>query len=117
MLMRLVRSHEMVVERATGRIWLFGDEMTDIPIGGQRFLAFLAERGKRGASASEAGGAASAGSATPDVVGRKIRAKVDTWIAATYRRLKKPVPERIAKGIVERAGQAGYRLVVKAVLV
>jgi hypothetical protein len=114
---RRARSAEMVAEKATGRIWLFGDEMLDLPEGGQKFLMFLAERGRRGASAADAGGAVSPGSLNPDVVGRKMRRNVDRWIAKTYRRLGKPVPAKIAGGIVVREGTSGYRLVVTAIVV
>ncbi len=114
---RLARTAEMVVERATGRVWLFGDEMVDMADGGQKFLMFLAVRGDRGASAADVGGAVSPDSLSPDVVGRKMKKKVEQWIAATYRRLGKPVPKKIAGGIVVREGRSGYRLVVKAVVV
>ncbi len=114
---RIARTSELVAEKATGTIWLFGDEMVDFSEGGRKFVAFLAARGDRGASAAEAGGAASPESLTPDVVGRKMRASVDRWVAKTYRRLGKPVPESVAKGLVVREGKSGYRLVVRGVVV
>jgi hypothetical protein len=107
---------DLVVEEATGRVWLFGVAMTEMPSRGEKMIAVLVDAGDRAVLAKEAGSAISPSAADADVVGRKVRKLIDPWVAASFHRAGRPVPRELAGGLIVTDPRGGYRLVVRGIV-
>lgn len=112
----VARAADLVVEKATGRVWLYGVPMTEMATSGEKLIRCLVEAGDRAVSATEAGAYISASAGYPDVVGRNVKGQIDGWIAASFLRAGRAVPQEIAGGLIVREPKGGYRLVIRGVL-